>query len=216
MNTLNRIIVLALLAVATVLCCVLLAGARWVIPVLVDQLGLLSNFIESAPLGQVVAPGIILACVSSVVLALLIVIELYRPRAKFVHVEKASGGEVQVSIASIVDRLRHEVEALPGVLRTKPHVSGGREGVAIHLQVDIVAGLDVPAQAAQIVETAQQVVEEKMGLKMARVPKVSLCTVAYPAMLGPGDRAGVGKRRKSRGSTTRANPKKSSFGLSEE
>jgi hypothetical protein len=110
---------------------------------------------------------------------LLIIVEIRRPKVKFIHVEKAAGGEVRVSIASIVDRLRHEVDALPGVLKVKPRVSGRRGGVAIRLDVDIAAGLDVPVQAEQIVETVRQAVEEKMGLKIAKTPKVNLRTVPY-------------------------------------
>lgn len=185
MKTLNRIIVVALLVVSTMLCCVLFAGARWVIPALADQLNLLAKTIESAPLYQVVIPGVILAFVVDFILVLLIIIEMRQPKVKFINVEKAAGGEVEVSIASIVDRLRHEVDALPGVLKVKPRVSGKRGGVAIHLDVDIAAGLDVPVQAGQIVKVVQQVVEEKMGLKMAKTPKVKLRTVPYPPKVVP-------------------------------
>ncbi|MBN1977271.1 MAG: hypothetical protein JW918_07710, partial [Anaerolineae bacterium] len=124
--------------------------------------------------------GVILALVVDFILVLLIIMEMRPPKVKFIRVEKAAGGEVQVSVASIVDRLRHEVDALPGVLKVSPHVSGRRGGVAVKLDVDIAAGLDVPVQAGQIVETVRQAVEEKMGLKMAKSPKVDLRTVPYP------------------------------------
>jgi hypothetical protein len=189
MKTVNRIIVVALLVVSTMLCCVLFAGAKWVVPALADQLNHLAKSIESAPWYQVVIPGVVLAFVVDFILVLLIIMEMRQPKVKFIHVEKAAGGEVEVSIASIADRLKHEVDALPGVLKVSPRVSGSRGGVAIHLDVDIAAGLDVPVQAGQIVETVRQAVEEKMGLKMAKTPKVKLRTVPYPQKTVLSDRA---------------------------
>ena len=218
MKTVNRIVVVALLVVSTVLCCVLFAGAKWVVPALADQLNYLAVSIENAPWYQVVIPGAILAFVVDFILVLLIIMEMRRPKVKFIHVEKAAGGEVQVSVASIVDRLRHEVDALPGVLKVSPHVSSKRGGVAIRLDVDIAAGLDVPVQAGQIVETVRQAVEEKMGLAMAKTPKVNLRTVPYTQLAGPSER--VEKKRPD----VFAEPKKSapsdlgdsSFGSPEE
>jgi hypothetical protein len=188
MNTLNRIVVVALLVIATMLCCVLLAGAKWVVPALADQLDLLAGSLESAPGYQAVVLGIILAFVVDFIFVLLIILEVRRPKAKFIRVEKVAGGEVEVSVTSIVDRLRHEVDALPGVLKVKPRVSGRRGGIVVHLDVDIAAGLDVPPQAEKIVETARLVVEERLGLKLAKTPKVSLRAVPYPQGALPSNR----------------------------
>jgi hypothetical protein len=208
MKTVNRIIVVALLVVSTMLCCVLLAGAKWVIPALADQLNLLAKSIESAPWYQIVIPGVILAFVVDFILVSLIIIEMRQPKVKFIHVEKAAGGEVEVSVASIVDRLRHEVDALPGVLKVSPRVSGRRGGVAIHLDVDIAAGLDVPVQAGQIVETVRQAVEEKMGLKMAKTPRVKLRTVPYPQRAILSNRVEEKKQPPAKPADVFAEPKK--------
>jgi hypothetical protein len=185
MNTLNRLIVIALLVTATMLCCVLLAGAKWVIPALANQLHELSKSLNNAPEYQVIVIGAILAFIVDAVLVLLIIFEIRQPRINFIRVEKVAGGEVKVSVKSIVDRLKHEIDALHGVLSAKPRVSRKRDGIAVHLQADIAAGLDVPAQAEQIVETAREVIEERLGLKLARAPKVSLRTVPYPKLVKP-------------------------------
>ncbi len=50
----------------------------------------------------------------------------------------------------------------------------------VELDVETAAGVDVPEEATRIVETARRVVEEKMGLKLARPPKVNLRAVPYP------------------------------------
>jgi hypothetical protein len=188
MNTVNRIIVVALLALATILCCVLLVGARWVVPALADQLSLMADLLESTPGYQVVVPGVILAFVVDFVLVLLIILEVRRPKAKFIRVEKTAGGEADISIASIASQLEQEMDALPGVLKVKPRVSGSKGGVAITMQVDVAAGFDSPAQADQIAEAARKVVAEKMGLKITDKPKVSLRAVPHPKEARPGER----------------------------
>jgi hypothetical protein len=48
------------------------------------------------------------------------------------------------------------------------------------MEVETAAGVDVPVKAEQIVETVRQVVEESMGLKLARPPKVDLRAIPYP------------------------------------
>jgi len=102
-----------------------------------------------------------------------------RPRGS-IRVEKAAGGEVSVSVASITERLKYEVGQVSDVLRTRPRVSGKRSGVVVELDVEAAAGVSVPEKAGQIVEAARRVVEEDMGLKLVRPPKVSLRVVSYP------------------------------------
>jgi hypothetical protein len=87
---------------------------------------------------------------------------------------------VLISVASIADRLRYEVDQLPNVLRTRPDVSGKRGGVVVELDVEAAAGINVPDQAAQIVAVAQRVVEDDMGLKLARPPKVNMRVMTHP------------------------------------
>ena len=181
MNGINRIVVVVLLIVAMVACCILLVGSRWVLPALARQLTALIGALEGLDQWyERELPGAVIASAIGFVLILLLIIELRRPKLKFIQAEKVTGGEVQVSVASIADRLRYEVNALPGVLRVRPKVSGKRKGVVVELDVDIAAGLDVPLQAEQIVEVARRVVEEKMGLKMTRSPKVNVRAVPYP------------------------------------
>jgi len=124
--------------------------------------------------------GILFALTLDVIFVLLIILEVRRPTPKAIRVEQTAGGEVQISVASIADRLKYEVDQLPGVLRTKSKVSAKRGGVVVELDVEMAAGIDVPEKAERIVETARQVMEEKIGLKLARPPKVNLRAVPYP------------------------------------
>ena len=185
MNIFNRIVLVILLLIAMVLCSLALVLPLPTLRAIELQAGALADLLSRIRPVALLPIGILLASIVDLIGVLLIILEVRRPKVRFIGVEKATGGEVQVSVASIVDRLKHEVDALPGVLKTKPDVSGKKGGVVIHLSVDIAAGLDVPIKAEQIVEATRQVVEEKMGLKMAKTPKVSLRTVPYPKAVRP-------------------------------
>jgi uncharacterized alkaline shock family protein YloU len=180
MNAFNRIVVVVLLVVLTVLCCALSVGAKWIVPPAADQMTMWAEGLEDAGPLTTVGVGAAIGLAPVLVLVFLFILEVRPRRRRFIRAEKSTGGQVEVSILSIADRLRHEVNGLPGVLSVKPKVSGRRRGVEVRLDVDIAAGLDVPPQAEQVVETVRQVVEEKMGLKMATLPKVHVRTVPYP------------------------------------
>lgn len=174
MNTFNRIVLVTLLLVAMVAC-----SFVFVLPV--PALRLLSQGARGmADYFELVSPivrypiGILLALIVDLVAVLLIVLEIRRPAARSIKVEKASGGEVTLSIASIADQVKAEVNQLPEVLQAKPKVSAKRKGVVVELDAKIAAETGVPGKADRIVETVRRVVEEKMGLKLARPPKVNI------------------------------------------
>jgi hypothetical protein len=185
MNTVNRVVVVAVLVLVAILCCVLLVGARWVIPILANQLDSLAQVIESAPWYQIVLPGVILAFVVDFVLLLLIILEIRPPKARFIRVEKAAGGEVELNASSIVDRLTQEVDALPGVINARPKITTKRNGVVVHLRADVAEGSDLPRQGERIADKIREVIEDTIGVKMARLPKVSLRTVPRPVVAPP-------------------------------
>ncbi|MFQ6100966.1 MAG: hypothetical protein ACE5OS_06985 [Anaerolineae bacterium] len=187
MNTVNRIVVVILLLVAMVLCTITLVFPVRALDAVARQPAALADslrgFERYSPewFGRVLLGGLF-ALTLDIIFGLLIVLEVRRPKPKAIRVEKADGGEVQVSVASIADRLKYEVDQLSSVIRTRPKISAKRGGVVVELNVETAAGIDVPEKARQIVETAQQVVEEKMGLKLARPPKVNLRAVPYSKM----------------------------------
>ncbi|MBE9508725.1 MAG: alkaline shock response membrane anchor protein AmaP [Chloroflexi bacterium] len=187
MNRVNRVFVVILLLVAMVVCSVTLVFPVRVLDAVAQQPAALANYLrgfERFSPGWFVRAGLggLFALTLDIILVLFLIAEVRRPTPKFVQVEKATGGKVLVSIASIADRLRYEVDALANVLRAKPKVSAKRKGVVVELEVETAAGVDVPVKAEQIMETARQVVEESMGLKLARPPKVNLRAVPYPKM----------------------------------
>ena len=182
MNTLNRVVIVVLVLLGMVACTATLAFPVRILRAAVRQQAALADYIDSLNLVFRVGACVLIALALDIVFVLLLAVELRRPKTKAIRVEQAAGGVVEVSIGSIADRLKYEVEQLQGVLRSKSQVSGKRRGVLVELDVDIAAGLEVPTKAEQIVETARQVVEEKMGLKLARPPKVNLRAVTGPGL----------------------------------
>jgi hypothetical protein len=187
MNAVNRVIVVVLLLVIGLLCTITLLFPVRVLDAVARQPSALADLLRQyerySPEWFVrVSLGGLFALAIDIIVVLLLILELRRPKPKFIHVEKAAGGEVQVSVSSIADRLNYEVNALADVLRVKTKVSAKRRGVVVELNVQTTAGLDVPDKADQIVETAQRVVEEGLGLKMARSPKVNLRAAPFPKM----------------------------------
>lgn len=181
MNAMNRALVVVLLLITMVACTIALVAPGWTLYQITWQSDAAMHSLNRLQPYVRVALGVLCALTLDVILVLLIILEMRRPAAKAIRVEQTGGGEVQISVNSIADRLRYEVDQLPGILRTKAKVSSKRGGVVAELDVETAAGTTVPEQAEQIVETAQQVVEEKMGLKLARPPKVNLRAVPYPA-----------------------------------
>ncbi len=180
MNAVNRVLVVILLLVAIPLCTILLVVPLPALGAVAQQSAALVDLLTSLRPYVRVILGILFALTLDVIFVLLIILEVRRPTPKAIRVEQTAGGEVQISVASIADRLKYEVDQLPGVLRTKSKVSAKRGGVVVELDVEMAAGIDVPEKAERIVETARQVVEEKIGLKLARLPKVNLRAVPYP------------------------------------
>ena len=181
MNTVNRVWVVLMLLLAIPLCTILLVFPMPALEAIGLQAAALLDFVSRLQWYVRLSLGVLFAVALDIIFILLIVLEVRRPTPRAIRVKKAAGGEVQVSVGSIADRLKYEIDQLSNVLRTKPKVVAKRGGVVLELDVETAAEIDVPAKAEQIVETARRVVEEKMGLKLARPPKVNLRAVPYPS-----------------------------------
>jgi hypothetical protein len=176
----NRVLIVLMLLIAIVLCTLVLVLPLPVLDAVAQQSADLVGALERLQWYVRLSMGVLVALVLDAVFLLLIILELRRPSRRPIRVEKAAGGEVLISVASIADRIRYEVDQLPSILRTRPRVSGKRKGVVVALDVEAATGINVPDQAGQIVELVRRVVEGDMGLKLIGPPKVSLRVMSYP------------------------------------
>ncbi len=185
MDVFNRVLIVLMLLVAIVMCTLVLVLPVPVLDAVAQQSADLVGALESLQWYVRLSMGVLVALVLDAVLLFLFVLELRRPSRRPIHVEKAAGGEVLISVGSIADRIRYEVDQLPSILRTRPRVSGKRKGVVVALDVEAATGINVPDQAGQIVELVRRVVEGDMGLKLIGPPKVSLRVMSYPKSQKP-------------------------------
>jgi hypothetical protein len=174
MNTFNRVVLVILLLAAMVLCSFVLVLPLPTLRTVAFQAGSLADLLDRIRPVALLPIGILLALIVDLVGVLLIILEVRRPAAKSISVEQAGGGEVTLSIASIAERLKIEISQLPDVLQVKPKVSARRKGVVVEIDARIAADSGVPDKAERIVETMRRVVEQKMGLTLARPPKVNI------------------------------------------
>jgi hypothetical protein len=183
MNTFNRVVLVILVLAAMVLCSLVLVLPLPTLRSISFQARNLADLLDRVRPVALLPIGILLALIVDLIGVLLIILEVRRPAAKSISVEQAGGGEVTLSIASIADQLKTEISQLPGVLQARPKVSAKRKGVVVELDAKIAAETGVPDKAERIVEAMRRVVEQKMGLKLVRPPKVNIEAVrpARPA-----------------------------------
>jgi len=180
MNTLNRILV-----VLTVLLAIPICMAVFVAPVpILDAVGAalreLSSYLDTWPGLLRLALGVLFALAWLFISILLLILELRRPRAQMVRVDKVDGGEVEVSLKTVQEHVAYAVDQLPGVLRARPQVTARKGAVVIEVEVDTAGDMEVPARAAQVVEVVRRVVEERVGVRLARTPRVRLRATPAP------------------------------------
>jgi hypothetical protein len=180
MNAFNRILVVLLLVIAIPICTLI-----FVVPVPVLQTLGESSLALADSLNQmewfVRAPvGVLLAAISAVIAIFMLVLEFRRPKAKSVRLQSVSGGQVEVSLKTITDRIAYDVDQLPGVLKTKPTAAARKGGVVVEVDVNVAGDTDVPARAAQIVEVVRRAVEQRVGIKLAQPPKVKVQAATSP------------------------------------
>jgi hypothetical protein len=182
MNVFNRLVVIVLLVVSMIVLPValVLVPARPEIVAVIGQQGLGRLMAIS---GQNRIPfilgGAALALLTFILCGLLLWLELRRPHGKAVRVQKVSGGEAKVTTDSIARRLEYNLDQLADVISVKPKVMGRGKGVYIRLNVETGPEIDVPAKTEEISRVAKEVIEERMGLKLAGKLEINIKHAPY-------------------------------------
>jgi hypothetical protein len=125
---------------------------------------------------------ILCAVLLDVLLIGLFVSEVRGPARHSVPVQKIGGGTVSVTIESLAERLRYHLDQLADVISVKAKVTPRGKGVDLELDVQTGADVNVPEKAEQVLQVARQVIEDKMGLKLARPPRVYIHAAPYPGV----------------------------------
>ncbi len=100
---------------------------------------------------------------------LLLVLELRRPRRDTVRVRQVSGGIVELATESVTRSLEYHLTQLPGVVEAHSAVVSKGSAVKVSLDVETDPDAEIPAKTEEIVQLTHEVVEGKLGLKVASV-----------------------------------------------
>jgi len=187
MNTVNKILVVLAVLIAIPVCVGLFLAPIPILNAVQQGVQGLLRTLQGFPTLPRIALGALFSLAWLVVSVLFLVAELRRPPVKTVRVDKVDGGEAEVSLRTVQEHIAFAVDQLPGVLRARAQVSARKGGVAVEVEVDTAGDQEVPARAGQIVEVVREVVEERVGVKLARPPKVRLRATPTPS--GPAARA---------------------------
>ena len=174
MNAFNRFLIVIVFIFAAV------AGALALISPVTALLGVqLAANAGHGVLGEL-QPGIrllvrlALAVLFLLVMGLLLWLELRRPNAKSVEVQRAQGGRIKLSVSDVQQRIGENIEAIAGVISAKVKVNARNKGVAAEIEAVTAPGLDPISKGEEIAETVRMVIEEQLGLKTSAKPHVTV------------------------------------------
>jgi len=125
---------------------------------------------------------IAVAAVVDIALLLFLALELRRPKAKSVRVQRVEGGTAMLTADSIRKRLAFYIDGLEDVVSVKPQVQIKRDTVSVAVNVQTSAAVNVPSKAREIVAIIRMVITETMGLKLRGEPQVQIRTGKYKDM----------------------------------
>lgn len=182
MNAFNRVVViLALLAIMVLSAIFFIAPLRvlgLVIPFL-QQLE--TNLASMTGLSMLVrlGGGLVFVFLVWVCCATILWLELRRPRARAIRVQKVSGGEAELTTDSIASRLEYNIDQLADVIKVKPIISAGRKGVRVDLELETNPEIEVPMKTQEVQQLTKDILESRMGLKLETV-RVVIRHAPYP------------------------------------
>ncbi len=183
MNVFNRLVMIVLLVVSMIVLPVVLVlvPARPDIVAVIGQQGLswLMAIGEQNQLLFIVG-GVLSAVLTFIVCGLLLWLELRRPRGKAVRVRKVSGDEAKVTTDSIARRLEYNIDQLSEIISVKPKITAKGKGVHVRLNIETGPEIDVPTKTEEISKVAREVIEERMGLKLAGKLEINIKHAPYP------------------------------------
>jgi len=177
-NIFNRVIVvLSLLAIMIV------SAIFFIVPLPVLQiinpfLQQLEANLKANQLLQV-AGGLVLTLLIWIICAAILWLEVRRPRAKTIKVLKISGGEAELTVDSIANRLEYNIDQVADIIKVKPTISPGRKGVKVDLELETSPEIEVPMKTEEIQQLTKDIVETRMGLKLDSV-RVLIRHAPYP------------------------------------
>ncbi len=103
------------------------------------------------------------------VLVLLLWLEIRPETSNKVLVRGKDGTQTEVGTTSVAESLRHHIDEIDDVFKVKATVRGKRGGVDILFDLETTPEIDIPAKMDEVSRAARNLIEGKMGLKVADI-----------------------------------------------
>jgi hypothetical protein len=175
MNVFNRVVTSILFVTLMIVVPVLMILPSQIASFLQQYLGFVSSGLNLFHRAVLVLVGIL----AFIICGLVLYLEIRRPARKRVRLLSAAGGEVELAVESIAQRLEYRVDQLPDVVKVRPEIKPRRASVDVVLNLETSPDIDVPAKTEEVYQVAREVVEGRMGLKLGKI-KVNVKHAPYP------------------------------------
>ena len=116
---------------------------------------------------------ILVGIICFIICGLVLYLEFRRPPRKRVKLESATGGDVELDVDSIAQRLEYRIDQLADVVDVTPKIKPRRKSIDVELNLVTTPDVDVPTKTDEVYVVTREVVEERMGLKL-RKTKVNI------------------------------------------
>ncbi len=183
MRVFNRLVVIALTILALFFTIVFILLPEQVLAVLVAVFQFLHSGTSEYNTGQdfwfFAAARVIVGGVVVLICLLVLWLEVRRPRKRTIQAQKLAGGEANITIESIAQRVAYHIDQLTDVVRVAPRITGRSRGVDIDLLLETSPEIDVPMKTEEVMQVTKEVVEDRMGLKLGKVT-INIKHAPYP------------------------------------
>jgi len=167
-NVFNRAVVILGIALLIIL---LIVSA--VVPnTILSQLGYIVDGAQSALQSGWPRSYIIFLAVAIALIFLLIILlwlEVRPQSTSRVIVRGRDGTRAEVSTGAVAQTLQKHVDEIEDVFNVKSSVRGKRGGVQVLLTLETTPEIDIPAKMEEVSQAARQLIETKMGLRVADI-----------------------------------------------
>lgn len=177
MNVFNRAVVLLLILLLIILLIIAAVVPNTVLERLIYTLQQAQNaLVERWPMSYVFF--LVVDILAIFLLIVLLWLEVRPQMKKTLTVRTISGTQAEVSTASVAQGLQSRLSEVNDVFQVRPIVRGKRSGVDVLLDIETATEIDIPSKVEEVAQAARDLIESRMGLKVAKI-KVQLKQVPH-------------------------------------
>lgn len=182
MNVVNRLLIILLILALIVLIALIVIVPKQTFQLgsqALDGAGRFSDAWSTQNWALFASGRVILGGALILLLLVFLWLQLRRPRKKTIRTQKVAGGEAEIAVDSVAQRLAYNIDQLPDVIKVSPRITSRARGVDIDLILETAPDIDVPMKTEEVLEVTREVIEERMGLKLGKV-NVKIKYAPYP------------------------------------